>query len=245
MALRALVVEDEPFVRHDLRQLLEAYPDLEVAWEAGSVSQAREVLQHSCPDVIFLDVQLRGGDGFDLMADVSPSSALVFVTAYEQYALRAFEVNALDYLLKPISEERLAVTLARIRARPKSDAPTVGSNVPLRPDDRVLIRGGGRQDFICLQDIKAVTSLGGNYTCVHCINGAELTTRRTFKAWEKTLPSSLFLRVHRTVIVNLCHIQRLSRDSAGGLEMTMRGDAHPYPVSRRFASAVRLALGRG
>ncbi len=116
MTLKALLVDDEPFVREDLRQMLLAHKSIEVICEAGTIAQAKKQLAAGRPDVVFLDIQLRGGTGFDLVPLIHKTTKIIFITAYDEYAVRAFEVNALDYILKPVTPERLAESISRLHS---------------------------------------------------------------------------------------------------------------------------------
>ncbi len=244
--LKGVIIEDEPLARLDLRMLLEAHADVLVLGEAATLPRGRELIaQHRDGlDVVFLDIHLRGGDGFELLPEVPPRARVVFVTADESYAIRAFEINALDYLSKPVSAERLAVTLERLRhrdpaaAQPESEA----ASARYGEDDRVLLRTERTWRFVALSDVAAITSLGGNYACVHLISGEELVVRKTFKEWERELPAPSFLRVHRSVIVHTRFVETLAPEEAGGHEVRVRGLERPLPVSRRLVGALRDAL---
>src|SRR4051812_21945743 len=146
--LRALLIDDEPSARDDLRDMLAVHGGVTVAGEAGLITEARTQLARDDYDLVFLDVQLRGGTGFDLVPLVRAGASIVFVTGFERYAVRAFEVNALDYLVKPVATERLAATLRKLSAAPAvasgADAPASPGAPPtlvaLRPDDRVFLK---------------------------------------------------------------------------------------------------------
>lgn len=168
--LRALLIDDEPAARDDLRDMLAAHAGVSIVGEAGLLSEARAQLARDDYTLVFLDVQLRGGTGFDLVPLVRPGAAIVFVTGFERYAVRAFEVNALDYLVKPVAAERLATTLRKISlATPSgsgsaSPLPTTTSpSTPLRPDDRVFLKSDQSARFVPLVEISAVIS-NQNYT---------------------------------------------------------------------------------
>ncbi|MBN1611853.1 MAG: response regulator transcription factor [Polyangiaceae bacterium] len=240
MTLKALIVDDEPYARQDLRELSRREDGVNVAWEAGSMPEAREILSTAEPDVVFLDVQLQDGCGFDLLPSVPEATDVVFVTAYDQYALRAFEVNALDYLLKPVSAERFRHCVARLsRQRPPSNTPDA-SAAPVTWNDRILVRTGARREFIPVARVVAVTSLGGNYTRVGTLDGCWHDVRRTIKEWEAILPQPHFVRVHRATIVNVDHVERATKQLGGGLHLKLRRLEEPIVVSRRQARSLAL-----
>ena len=236
----ALIIDDEPLARRDLRSLLPA--EVTVVGEAARFAEARALLRSASYDLVFLDVQLLGGSGLDLVPDVRPGARIIFVTAFDQHAVRAFEVNALDYLLKPVAPERLALALARLGpATTPAPAPAVAA--PLKNDDRVLLRLGPEGDrFVRVQDIRRVSSCE-NYSEVQLGDDARLFVRRTMKAWEESLPPVQFLRVHRHVIVNLTHVERLERGGES-FQLHLAGVAEPVPVSQRHEAEVRERLGR-
>ena len=237
MVLRALLVDDEPFARNDLREALLEHGDLEVVGEAGSVGEALPLVRSRAPEVLFLDVQLLDGDGFELLEQLDERTSVIFLSAHDRYAVRAFEVNALDYLLKPVSRHRLALSLDRLtrqRALHDSEPPSLSR---LDPKDRVLVRSEGRRELVALAQVAAVTSLGGNYTQLRRIGGPPLESRRTIKEWESLLPEAGFVRVHRAAIVNVAHLERVARAPGGALTLRLR-DGGPLIINE-----IRLRKG--
>lgn len=203
---KALIIDDELNARRDLRALLASHPEVEIVGEADTVQAARTLLRHTAHDLVFLDVQLLGGTGFDLMPDIAPHARTIFVSAFDQFALRAFEVNALDYLQKPVRTARLAETLRRLAApaQPPEFAPGAAA---LLPDDIVQVKTGpGAARFVRTGDIVLVTSQD-NYSELNLASGERLLVRQTLNAWEERLPASHFLRIHRTAILNLTCVQ--------------------------------------
>jgi two-component system LytT family response regulator len=243
MVLQALLVDDEPFARADFRTLVSGLGEIEIAWEAGSLAEARQVLAQSQPHVIFLDVQLPDGSGFDLMPQIPEPTHVVFVTAYDQYALRAFDVNALDYLLKPVSADRFGTCLVRLKQHREWDmSRELPSRVKL--DDRILVRSGGRRELIAVDQVVAVTSMGGNYTQLCKTDGSWLDVRRTIKEWEAVLPENPFVRIHRAAIVNVRQVERLDRQASGGIHLRVKNIPQPIMVSRRNAHRIEEVLAQ-
>ena len=239
---RALIIDDEPPARTVLRLLLSAHPGVEIAGEAGTLRAARELLARPDYDIVFLDIQLRGGTGFDLVSEVRAGAAIVFVTAHDEHALRAFEVNALDYLLKPIKPERLAVSLHRVAAAPVA-APAALPPARLRADDTLYVRTDDGARFLPLAAIGAIHSCE-NYCELHLADGGKLLVRHTLKAWEDTLPAPPFARAHRQAIVNLTHLVRIEDDGADAPLLHLRGGRAPVRASRREWAELRLLLPR-
>ncbi len=192
--LRALIIDDEPLACRVLRKLIARQPQLTLVGEAGTFEQAQTRLAADDYDLVFLDIQLRGGNGFDLVPAVRPAARLVFVTAFDRFALRAFEVNALDYLLKPVTPARFAASLARLAPDAATAPPSPLEPAPLAATDSVYIRTDAGIRFVPLASICAVFS-NQNYSDVLLRNGERLFTRCTMKTWEKTLPGAQFARV--------------------------------------------------
>jgi two-component system LytT family response regulator len=235
--LRALLIDDEADARADLRLSLAAHAaEVTIAGEAATLDAAEAALAQPDYDVVFLDVQLRGGTGFDLVPRIRPEARIVFVTAHDSYALRAFEVNALDYLLKPIAPERLALAmqrLAAVRTRVERRDPDDGAGVVLRPDDVVYLRTGMQGRFVPLNDI-ALIEAEQNYSVARLADGSRLLLRRTMKSWADILPASHFMRVHRTAIVNLARVARYARDREERTLLSLPGVPEPVPVTRKL-----------
>jgi two-component system LytT family response regulator len=237
--IRVLLVDDEPPACAALRALLDEHPRISVTGECGTIAEARVALARGNYDLVFLDIQLRGGSGFDLVPQVRPGARIIFVTAYDQHALRAFEVNALDYLLKPVAPDRLAAALARAA----STAAAVPAGLALTPDDRVLLKlGAGNERFVRLGDIRSITS-NENYTEVTVgATGEHLLVRRTLQAWEEALPPAHFVRVHRQTIVNLARARSLTRVTDDISHLALEGVSAPVAVSQRYLPALRGKL---
>lgn len=240
----ALLIEDEATARADLRAKLAAHPDVTIAGEAATIGTARTLLGRADYDLVFLDIHLLGGNAFDLVPDVRPGARIVFVTAHDDHALRAFEVNALDYLLKPVVPARLAEALRRLATAPAPVDETETDSPPgpaLRLGDTVFLRSGLRARFAAVAQIGAI-SASDNYSEVHLADGARVFLRKSLKAWEDTLPNPPFMRVHRTQIVNLAHVTRYERDRDEHTLLFVAGLATPVPVSRERWGELRDRL---
>jgi two-component system LytT family response regulator len=231
MKIKTLIVDDEPFVRQDLSNLLLSHENIHVTGEAGTISEARQQLTDHHFDLIFLDIRLRGGSGFDLIPFIDKRSKIVFVTGYNSYALKAFEINAMDYLLKPVSKDRLASTLGRIRQ-------IENQNPPSDENSRVFVKQdiGGR--YVTIKDIAAITSIGGNYLTILLTRKEKLVCRNTLKYWETVLPENAFFRIHRSVIVNLEQIETILPAKGGVLKLKLLNHQNLLTVSRR--NSIRL-----
>ena len=234
--MRILLIDDEPAARQFLRLALAEHPAAEIAGEAGTMNEARVQLARTDYDLVLLDIQLRGGSGFDLVPAVRAEARTVFVTAYDQHALRAFAVNALDYLLKPIDPVRLAEALQRAAQTRHPFTPGFG------PDDIVQVKTGtGTLRFLPVAAI-ALIATSDNYTELTLADGARHYVRRTLKSWEEALPAATFVRVHRHAIVNLAHLRRADRVTGETTLLTLAGAAGPVRASFRYARDLRTRL---
>jgi len=203
--IRAVIVDDELLARENMRDLLQIHPEVAIAGEAATVQQAREVLKNVKPDAVFLDIQMPGGTGFDVLAGLDLPLQVVFVTAYDVYAIRAFQVNAVDYLLKPIDRELLANAVQRLTAlhsqgleEPLEDnAPSL----PFRLSDDLLVQERGK---CCLVPIKSIYAIRAdrNYTEVLALPDQMHLFRHNLRSWHARLPIPPFLRLDRSLIIN-------------------------------------------
>jgi len=234
--IRAFIAEDEPLARRDLARLLAAQDAIELVGECGSGAEAVSAIRTLAPDLVFLDVQMPEGDGFDVLERLAAAvpPAVVFVTAFDSYAVRAFETGALDYLLKPFDAARFERMLARVleRLRPLHGAPA--------PSRQLAIRDGGAVTFVRTSDIAWVEA-AGYYACVHAA-GATHILRRTLAELEQELAPAGFARIHRSVIVNLARVRRLAPNASGDYALEL-DDGTPLKVGRRHRREIAERLG--
>jgi two-component system LytT family response regulator len=239
-ARRVLLVDDERLARAQLRRMLAAHPELTVVGEAEDVDSAEKQVHALSPDVLFLDVQMPRASGFDLLARLPSPPRVVFVTAHDAHAVRAFEVNALDYLCKPISPERLAGAVARILASLPGSVPPVPPPDELRLlryDDRLLVPLSRRPQLLRVAEIAALTS-ADDYAELHTRAGQSALLGQSLSTWEQRLPASHFFRIHRSALVNLDALASLE-EKGSAYEARVEGRAEPLPVSRRCAEVLR------
>lgn len=240
--LRAVIIDDEPLARIDLRYLLDVHPEIRVIGEAGSIIEAERLFSRTIPDVVFLDIELRGCSGFDLLPCIPPASQIIFFTSHEEYAVRAFEVNALDYLLKPVAADRLAAALSRIRSDNPTERPSIRHQIPYERDDRIYIRNNCEHRFIIVDTIVAVTSIGGNYTALNFVRQKRIFIRRSLKEWQRLLPKEIFYRIHRSAIANLYRIESLRKGKDGCLRAFFPDMPESLMVSRRSETRLKELL---
>lgn len=239
-----MIVDDEPFVRKDLSQMLTVHPEINVLCEVGTIAAAKKHLSEDRLDVVFLDIQLRGGTGFDIVPFIDPSVKIIFITAHDDYAIRAFEVNAIDYILKPVTADRLAQSIQRLTTGKKERVKKFPQTGPYQLEDSVFIRSEAVQMFVCLKDIVTISSIGGNYVAIHLNNGQKLVCRKTFKEWEAILPETYFLRVHRSTIINLTYIECIQYDKSGACQVQLSGQEKCAGVSRRMVTRLKELVDR-
>jgi len=232
---KALIVDDERLARVELRVLLAAHSQIEVVGESDGIAAALEVMGTVRPDLVFLDIQLGAESGFELFERATVPFDVIFVTAFEEHAVRAFEVNALDYLLKPVHPERLAEALER---RASNRPPVSPGSATLEADDRLFIRVGDRWRFLKVATI-VVIEASGDFSRVLTSDGAGILIGKSLREWEARLPARLFARIHRSTIVNLDHVERVEEWSGQTFHVHVRGLKEPYQMSRRHAGRLK------
>ena len=232
--MKALLVDDEPLARRELRRLLADFPWLEVCGEAGNIDEAVRRIGKLAPDVLLLDIQLPGGTGFDVLDRLEHVPQVIFTTAHDQHAVRAFEVNALDYLLKPVEPERLAAALAKVRQRAEPDAAAAAPAAAAL--EQLFVRDGPRCWFVPLRDVSLMTA-EGNY--VRLLWGTrQPLLGRPLAALEQRLDPQAFFRANRRQLVNLAFIEGVEAGLGGRLHLRLRGGPE-IEVSRRQARAFK------
>lgn len=239
--MKALLIDDERLARNELRRLLAAFPEIELVGEAANAQQARARLAELQPGLVFLDVQMPGETGLQLLEKLEPPLPhVIFTTAYDEFAVKAFELNALDYLLKPVDPARLAAAIERLRAKVSgraepADAARNGRE-RLMAEDKVFVREGDRCWFVELKTIRLLES-EGNYTRVHFAD-AQPQLFRSLNAMEERLDPKYFFRANRRQIINLAWIDRIEPWFSGGLLVHLKGGAK-VELSRRQAQEFR------
>ena len=241
MKIRTLIVDDELLARERLRQLLQGHPEIELVGECSDGVQAVAALEKERPDLVFLDIQIPELDGFGVVQAIrgGPMPVIVFVTAHDQFALRAFEVHAVDYLLKPFDRERFQVALNHALDQVKQKGQGIAEKqsavlaelTPQKPLERIAVKTGGRVFLIKVQDIDWIES-AHNYVELHVDKQSHLL-RDTLNAVEARLPADKFVRISRSTIVNIERIQELQPWSHGDFIIVLK-DGAKLRMSRRY-----------
>lgn len=248
--IQALIVDDEPLARKKIRMLLEREADIEIIGECANGSKAVAAIQKEEPDLLFLDVQMPGLDGFGVLQTIAPEQwpVTIFVTAYEQHALRAFEVHALDYLLKPFDQTRFQTALQRARLQLQRTAAfnqqLLALLKDLKPDpkplERLAIKTAGRVYFVTTAEIDWIEA-ADNYVRLHTGNESHLV-RETMNALETKLDPARFVRIHRSTMINLERIKELKPWFHGEYIVILR-DGTQLTLSRRYRERLNGLLG--
>lgn len=232
--MKVVIVDDERLARAELTQLLGEYDDVQIIGEAKNVDEATDLLKEKDADVVFLDIQMPEKNGFELLEQLPACPDVVFVTAYDEYAIKAFEVNALDYLLKPVDPKRLSETLDKLRPRISSEKEENSDEKPgkLSISDRIFIKDGEKCWFVELEKVRMFES-EGNYVKVHFDNFRPLILR-SLNNLEDRLDSKHFFRANRKYIINLKWVSRIESWFNGGLQVELR-EGEKVEISRRQA----------
>jgi two-component system, LytTR family, response regulator len=250
LPMKVILADDEVLARQKLRQFLQDEPDIQIVGEGASALETIDLVQFTNPDLILLDIQMPGMDGFDIISALShtPATAsprIIFTTAYDQYALRAFEINAIDYLLKPFTRERLKQAIQRARGH-VHNAPHLASDGTSHAvaayTTRVVFKSKGRILFLPVEEIRWIGA-EENYIRI-CTERETHLLRETMARFEAKLDPKTFLRVHRSAIVNLQHVKEIRTDACEGDGFVVMRDGQRVPISRAYRARITQLLVR-
>ena len=240
--LKTIIVDDSKAIREELKILLTEFPQIVFAGEASNIQQAVRLVESIKPDLIFLDIQLQNESGFDLLEKTDVTAKIIFVTAYNQYAIRAFEVNALDYLLKPIQLNRLKQAIERtIPAEQAGKGDTTSEQGKVNYDDVVYLMINHSLKFLKVANLKAIMAQGKYSFIVYGENKQDLVSK-TLLEWESILPEKYFVRIHRSTIVNFEFVDKVKRCPNNTHEVYINNIDKPFIMSRRYAARLKAAL---
>ena len=233
MPVTAIIIDDERLARNELKKLLEQHPEIQIIDEANGVDEGVEKIELARPDLIFLDIQMPGKTGFDLLGELEKAPKVIFTTAFDEFALKAFEVNALDYLLKPIDPNRLSDAIQKLQTElTLEQASLLGGSTrgPLTEADQVFVKDGEKCWFVKLAEIRLFESVG-NYAKVYFSSHKPLILK-SLNALEDRLDEHVFFRANRKHIINLHWIEKIEPYFNGGLLAELKG-GEKIEISRR------------
>lgn len=236
--IKALIVDDEPLARKDLHTVLSDFSDIKIIGEADSVKSAKSLLKKTRPDLIFLDIQMPGETGFDLLEFIDPKINIIFVTAFDEYAIRAFEVNALDYLLKPVDGERIKEAISRFS---NNDISKVHPEESLKYDDNLFLKLNSSYNFLRINTIVAIQA-ADDYSEIITNDGKKYLVYKKMLEWEKRLPEQYFCRIHRSTIINISLIDHIEPWYNQSYHVHIKGLIEPFTMSRRYFKSIKNKL---
>lgn len=228
--MKAVVIDDSRLARNELKRLLKEFDSVQVVGEAANVDEAKEKIEAEKPDIIFLDIQMPGKNGFQLLEELETIPDVIFTTAYDEYALKAFEYNALDYLQKPVQNDRLAGAISKVAERREKKRQSQDENNFMTANDQVFVKDGERCWFVQLADVR-LFEVDGNYTKV-IFEEHKPMIPRTLNYLETRLDPKTFFRANRQQIINLKWVEKIEPWFSGSIKIYMKG-GHEVDVSRR------------
>ncbi|MGB5895982.1 MAG: LytTR family DNA-binding domain-containing protein [Ignavibacteriaceae bacterium] len=235
---KAIIVDDERLARQDLKAIIDEFDEIECVGEAKNIAGAKELLKKNNPNLLFLDIKMPGESGFDLLEFVEDETHIIFVTAFDEYAIKAFEVNALDYLLKPVSKERLALSIERLQLAAESKPNELKK---LEIDDQIFVKLNSKYTFLKINTIVKISSKG-DYSEIIISNGKKALVLKSMKEWESRLPENHFIRIHRSTIINTDQVNRIEPWYNNSHLVYLEGIEKPAVMSRRYFTKVKEQL---
>jgi two-component system LytT family response regulator len=236
--MKAIVVEDSRLAREGLVRMLGAFPEIDVVGQADHPDSALALINATRPDVIFLDIHMPGATGFDLLAALDYQPRIVFTTAYSEYAIRSFDYNTVDYLLKPISHERLEVAVRKLGSEPEPE-PEIDERPPLDIGSKIFVKDGERCHLVTLSSIRYIESCK-NYVRIY-FGEEKAYVKKSLNSVAQRLPQEVFFRANRQCIINLQEIRAIEESISLGYDVTMN-DGKVIDISRRNAVELKELL---
>ena len=240
MTFSAIIIDDERLARLTLKKDLEKFPEIIIAGEASNITTAKSLIEQINPDLLFLDIQLSDGSGFDLLNQINYLGRIIFVTAYDEYAIRAFEINAVDYLLKPISTKRLKNAIDKLY---NTDVQNVHKTAAkLNYNDHLMVTHNKSVKFIKINTITHIKA-SREYSYIKTSDGKEYLTSISIGEWESRMPDQNFCRIHRSTIINFDYIININHHFTGSAEVVIQGIPEPLNISRNYFKKLKSRYG--
>jgi len=242
--IRSVIVDDVDMIRMTMKKLLQNFPVIEFVGEAADYDSAKELINKTKPDLVFLDIDLNGITSLDLINEVNCNPKIIFITAHPDFALKAFELNAVDYIMKPISTDRIRKAIERITStmvaaeiEANPEEPVVGFNESeegkLEAEQLILLNFDNKMNFIKIKDIHYIEAFG-NYTKIYMNDGKLSITYNSIKGWASRLPEDMFIQIHRSTMVNLTQITKIERAANDTGRLQLSGIEEPFEISRSY-----------
>ncbi|MBC7381687.1 MAG: response regulator transcription factor [Bacteroidia bacterium] len=234
--IRSVVVDDVDMMRATLKKVLDNFPNIEIIGEASDYESAREVINATQPDLVFLDIDLNGLTSIDLLNEITCSPKIIFITSHPDFAIKAFELNAVDYILKPISSDRLKKAIDRVTEMNEEQPVAAfeeGDEERFKPDQIILLSFDSKLNFIKIRDINYIEAFG-NYTKVYMNDNKLSITYNSIKNWDNRLPEDVFIQIHRSTIVNLLNVIKIEKWTNDTGRLFLKGMEKPFEISRSY-----------
>lgn len=236
--IRSVVVDDVEMIRVTMRKVLDGFPNIEIVGEADDYESARSVINETKPDLVFLDIDLNGLTSIDLLNEITCNPKIIFITSHPDFAIKAFELNAVDYILKPISADRIKKAIDRVIAAAEEaeevhDSLDDDGEERFKPDQIILLNFDSKLTFIKIKDINYIEAFG-NYTKIHMNDGKLSITYNSIKNWDNRLPEDVFIQIHRSTIVNLLNVTKIEKWTNDTGRLFLKGIEKPFEISRSY-----------
>jgi two-component system, LytTR family, response regulator len=233
--IRSVVVDEVAKMRATLKNLLNDFSTIEIVGEAADYESAKELINSTKPDLVFLDINLSGFTSIELLDEITCKPKVIFITSRKEFAIQAFEINAVDYILKPVSSDRLKNAIDRVTEF-KKNAKAMSNSDPaerFKPDQIILLNFDSKLTFIKIQDINYIEAFG-NYTKIYMNDGKLSITYNSIKNWDNRLPSDVFIQIHRSSIVNLLNVAKIEKWTNDTGRLFLKGIEIPFEISRSY-----------
>jgi two-component system LytT family response regulator len=239
--IRAILVDDVELMRITLKKVLEQFPHIELIGEASDFDSAKELINSAKPDLVFLDIDLNGLTSIDLLSQVNHVPKIIFITSHPDFAIKAFELNAIDYILKPISTEKIKKAIERLtndEVVPKQvenevNSPLTENNERFEAEQIILLSFDNKMNFIKVKDINYIEAFG-NYTKIFLSDGKLSITYNSIKNWDNKLPHDTFIQIHRSTIANLMNVVKIEKWTNDTGRLYLKGIDKPFEISRSY-----------